>query len=57
MCGWLKDKFGLSWQIVPTELGRLMQAEDREKVSRMTKAMLQMQKLDIQALQLAFEGK
>ena len=57
MCGWLTDKFGLSWQIVPTELGRLMQAEDREKVSRMMKAMLRMHKLDIQALKLAFEGK
>jgi predicted 3-demethylubiquinone-9 3-methyltransferase (glyoxalase superfamily) len=57
MCGWLTDKFGLSWQIVPTELGRLMQAGDREKVSRMMKAMLRMHKLDIQALKLAFEGK
>ena len=57
MCGWLRDKYGLSWQIVPTELGELMQSGEPQKVSRMVKAMLQMRKLDIQALKLAYEGK
>jgi predicted 3-demethylubiquinone-9 3-methyltransferase (glyoxalase superfamily) len=52
-CGWLKDKFGLSWQIVPTILGQLMQDPDPEKVGRVTQAMLQMKKLDITALKAA----
>lgn len=56
-CGWLKDKYGLSWQIVPTALGKLMSDPDREKAARVTKAMLQMNKLDISALQKAYEGK
>lgn len=54
-CGWLKDKFGLSWQIVPTILGELMQDKDPIKVSRVTRAMLEMKKLDIAELQKAFE--
>jgi predicted 3-demethylubiquinone-9 3-methyltransferase (glyoxalase superfamily) len=55
-CGWLKDKYGLSWQIVPTILGELMQAGDPEAVSRVTQAMLDMKKLDIAALQRAYQG-
>lgn len=56
-CGWLKDKYGLSWQIVPTALGKLMSDPDREKAARVTQAMLQMNKLDISALQKAYDGK
>jgi predicted 3-demethylubiquinone-9 3-methyltransferase (glyoxalase superfamily) len=52
-CGWLKDKFGLSWQIVPTILGQLMQDPDPEKVNRVTQAMLKMKKLDIEGLKAA----
>jgi predicted 3-demethylubiquinone-9 3-methyltransferase (glyoxalase superfamily) len=54
-CGWLKDKFGLSWQIVPTALGELMSDPDPIKAQRVTQAMLQMGKLDIAALQRAAE--
>ena len=56
-CGWLKDKFGLSWQIVPTELGKLMSAKDPAKANRVMQALLQMKKLDIAKLQQAAEGK
>ena len=52
-CGWLKDKFGLSWQIVPTILGKLMQDQEQEKVKRVMQAMLKMDKLEIAALQNA----
>ncbi|BCH24753.1 VOC family protein [Mesorhizobium sp. L-8-10] len=52
-CGWLKDKFGLSWQIVPTALPRLLGNPDREKASRVMQAMLQMKKIDIAALEQA----
>ncbi|MBA3349708.1 MAG: VOC family protein [Actinobacteria bacterium] len=52
-CGWLKDKFGLSWQIVPTVLDELLQADDAEKADRVMKAMLQMSKLDIETLEKA----
>jgi predicted 3-demethylubiquinone-9 3-methyltransferase (glyoxalase superfamily) len=55
-CGWLKDKFGVSWQIVPTVLGRLLQDEDTEKANRVMKAMLQMKKIDIAGLQEAYDG-
>jgi predicted 3-demethylubiquinone-9 3-methyltransferase (glyoxalase superfamily) len=55
-CGWLKDKFGLSWQIVPTALGRLMSDPDPEKCKRVMQAMLQMSKLDIKALERAHQG-
>jgi predicted 3-demethylubiquinone-9 3-methyltransferase (glyoxalase superfamily) len=54
-CGWLKDKFGVSWQIVPTILGELMNDPDPEKSSRVTKAMLQMKKIDIEGLKRAYE--
>jgi predicted 3-demethylubiquinone-9 3-methyltransferase (glyoxalase superfamily) len=50
-CGWLQDRFGLSWQIVPTALGRLMSSPDREKANRVMQAMLKMNKLDIATLE------
>ena len=56
-CGWLKDKFGLSWQIVPAILGKLMSDSDPEKAKRVTKAMLKMIKIDIAELQKAYDGK
>ena len=56
-CGWLKDKYGLSWQIVPTVLGDMMTDPDKEKARRASEAMLKMVKLDIAKLQAAFEGK
>lgn len=56
LCGWLKDKFGLSWQVVPTLLGRLLQDKDAEKAGRAMQAMLQMKKIDIAALQKAHAG-
>jgi predicted 3-demethylubiquinone-9 3-methyltransferase (glyoxalase superfamily) len=56
-CGWLQDKFGVSWQIVPTALGKLLSDPDPEKSSRVMRAMLQMDKLDIRVLQEAYEGK
>jgi predicted 3-demethylubiquinone-9 3-methyltransferase (glyoxalase superfamily) len=56
-CGWLKDKFGLSWQIVPTVLGELASAPDPVKAQRVIQAMLQMRKLDIAGLQHAYEEK
>ena len=52
-CGWLKDKYGVSWQIVPTALGELMRDKDHQKSERVMKAMLQMKKLDIEGLQQA----
>jgi predicted 3-demethylubiquinone-9 3-methyltransferase (glyoxalase superfamily) len=55
-CGWLKDKFGLSWQIIPSILGELLQDEDRERANRVMQAMLQMTKIDIAKLQAAYEG-
>ena len=54
-CGWLKDKYGLSWQIVPTVLGEMMQDKDAEKSERVMKAMLQMKKLDIKTLRHAYQ--
>jgi predicted 3-demethylubiquinone-9 3-methyltransferase (glyoxalase superfamily) len=56
-CGWLKDRFGLSWQVVPSVLGKLLSDPDPEKASRATKAMLKMSKLDIAELQRAYEGE
>jgi predicted 3-demethylubiquinone-9 3-methyltransferase (glyoxalase superfamily) len=52
-CGWLKDKFGVSWQIIPTVLGELMGGPDAEKSKRVMQAMLQMGKLDIEKLKQA----
>ncbi len=54
-CGWLKDKYGLSWQIVPSALGEMLQDENAEKAKRVMKAMLQMDKLDIKTLRQAYE--
>jgi predicted 3-demethylubiquinone-9 3-methyltransferase (glyoxalase superfamily) len=54
-CGWLKDKFGLSWQIVPSALIELMSDPDPEKARRVTEAMLQMTKIEIAKLQQAYE--
>ncbi len=56
-CGWLKDKFGVSWQIVPRVLGEMMADKDREKARRVTEAFLRMQKFDLAALKAAFEGR
>jgi len=53
-CGWLKDKFGLSWQIVPTVLGEMLQDKDAEKSKRVMHALLQMRKLDIKRLKQAY---
>jgi len=54
-CGWLKDKYGLSWQIVPTILGELLNDPDPKKAERVMKAMLQMKKIDIKGLKQAYE--
>jgi predicted 3-demethylubiquinone-9 3-methyltransferase (glyoxalase superfamily) len=56
-CGWLKDKYGVSWQIVPTALGEMLSDPDPEKSKRVTQAMLQMKKLDVNALRRAYEQK
>jgi len=55
-CGWLKDKYGITWQIVPTILGQLMSDPDPEKAARVTQAMLKMIKLDIAELKRAYLG-
>ncbi len=55
-CGWLKDRFGMSWQIVPTQLGELMSSPDHNKSLRVRDAMLKMGKLDIKQLQDAYDG-
>jgi predicted 3-demethylubiquinone-9 3-methyltransferase (glyoxalase superfamily) len=54
-CGWLKDKYGVSWQIVPTILMKMLKDKDSEKSQRVMKAMLQMHKLDISTLKKAYE--
>jgi predicted 3-demethylubiquinone-9 3-methyltransferase (glyoxalase superfamily) len=56
-CGWLKDKYGLSWQIVPNILNELMQDKDPQRSQRVMQALLQMKKLDIAGLKKAYEGK
>jgi len=56
-CAWLKDKFGVSWQVVPTALIELMQDNDPAKSARVVQAMLQMTKIDIAVLQRAYQGK
>ena len=53
MCGWLKDKYGMSWQVVPTILSKLLQDKDAGKAKRVMQAMLQMRKIDIQAIEQA----
>ena len=56
-CGWLIDAFGLSWQVVPSLLGRLLGDPDRDKADRAQAAMMKMMRLDLQVLQDAFDGK
>lgn len=56
-CGWLKDKYGLSWQVVPTQMNEWMLDKDQAKADRVMEAMLQMRKLDIATLEKAYEGK
>jgi len=57
MCGWLKDKYGLSWQIIPSALGELMSDPDPEKAKRVVDAMLKMHKIIVSDLERAYEGK
>jgi len=54
-CGWLQDKYGVSWQIIPTALGQLMSDADPKKANRVIKAMLEMDKIDLQRLQQAYQ--
>ena len=56
-CGWLKDKFGVSWQVVPDVLMELLQDSDQQKSQRVMKALMQMKKFDIERLKQAAEGK
>ncbi len=56
-CGWLKDKFGLSWQVFPTVLGEMLQDKDPERSKRVMEAMLKMTKLEIEGLKRAYEGQ
>ncbi len=56
-CGWLKDKYGVSWQIVPVELDAVMQSGDEEKIARVTQAFLKMKKFNLDVLRKAYEGK
>ncbi len=56
-CGWLKDMFGVSWQVAPTMLHEMLRNSDKEKVERVTRSFLQMKKFDLQKLQEAYEGK
>jgi predicted 3-demethylubiquinone-9 3-methyltransferase (glyoxalase superfamily) len=55
-CGWLKDKYGLSWQIVPTAMNEMLQGKDEKKLARVTEAFLKMKKFDIDTLRRAYEG-
>ena len=56
MCGWLKDKFGVSWQVIPTALGRYLSDKDRSKAARVMQAMLKMKKIVIADLDKAYAG-
>jgi predicted 3-demethylubiquinone-9 3-methyltransferase (glyoxalase superfamily) len=56
-CGWLQDRYGVSWQIVPTALGEMMKDKDVARAKRVTEAMLKMKKLDIAGLKKAYDGK
>ncbi len=56
-CGWLKDRYGVSWQIVPTALGELMGGKDRARAGRVMEAMLKMKKLDVAGLRRAHDGR
>ena len=56
-CGWLKDKFGVSWQVLPTAMDEMLASKDPQKIARVTKAFLQMKKFDIAKLEEAFDGR
>ena len=56
-CGWLKDKFGLSWQIIPTALGQMLNDPEPEKAQRVMQAMLKMKKIEIQTLKQAYDNR
>jgi predicted 3-demethylubiquinone-9 3-methyltransferase (glyoxalase superfamily) len=56
-CGWLKDKYGVSWQIVPSGLDDMMRSGTKEQMARVTQAFLKMKKFELTALQRAYEGK
>ncbi len=56
-CGWLKDRYGVSWQIIPTVLGDMLQDKDAEKSKRVMQAMMQMKKIDIKGLKEAYGRK
>ncbi len=56
-CGWLKDRFGVSWQIVPTVMYEMQKTKDKQKLARLTEAFLRMKKFDIAALRQAYDGK
>jgi predicted 3-demethylubiquinone-9 3-methyltransferase (glyoxalase superfamily) len=56
-CGWLKDQYGFSWQVIPTGIGEMLYSDDRERIDRVTRAILAMKKFDLAALQNAYEGK
>ena len=56
-CGWLEDRFGVSWQIVPTVLGMMLQDKNPEKSRRVMAAMLKMKKINVEALKKAYEGR
>ena len=55
-CGWLRDRFGLSWQVIPKALGRFLMDEDREKANRVMQAMLKMKKIVVADLETAYRG-
>jgi predicted 3-demethylubiquinone-9 3-methyltransferase (glyoxalase superfamily) len=56
-CGWLKDRYGLSWQVAPTAMDEMMQSGTREQIARVTQAFLKMKKFDLAELKKAYEGK
>ena len=56
VCGWLKDRFGVSWQVVPRQLDEMLESSDREAAKRAMEAMLEMQKIDVAKLREAYEG-
>ena len=56
-CGWLKDRYGLSWQVIPTALGKLLGDKDPAKAKRVMEAMLKMTKIEIKKLEQAYEGR
>jgi len=55
-CGWLKDRYGLSWQIVPADMDKMMRSRDKKKIARVTEAFLKMKKFDIKDLKRAYRG-